>query len=296
MPGLLTRTAVSCGLLLSFIVGFLPSRESFGQRSKPAALVCKKPVLAVLKSKPELSYTCDSQLQEWDEKILNLPSRVAAIKTLIAQLSSWSDAAWWTVDTVDLSVCDFTQKPGFLTKDQRHDFINGDYLFWLFGDAHIRLVLIPDPCYQTEYGGSNAFLLYRSNGRVVVTQVLDGYFSRADNSVNIAFAKLNGREIIEISTGTGGLNPSLTNYYFTIDPRSKQAVPINLFRGDHGPTNNISSAMLLSAGGSAPLEIVRGHALAQSFSIYVDDDKGKIDDNGRTLSRRILRWNGKIYH
>src|ERR1051325_6204697 len=108
MPGSLTRTAVSCGFLLSFIAGFFPSSDSFGQRSKPAAPVCKKPVLAVLKSRPELSYQCDGQLNEWDEKILNLPGRVAAIKTLIAQLSSWSDAAWWTADTVDLSVCDFT--------------------------------------------------------------------------------------------------------------------------------------------------------------------------------------------
>jgi hypothetical protein len=288
---------LSCGLLLSFIVGFLPSSDSFGQQSKPAALVCKKPVLAALKSKPELSYTCDGQLNEWDEKILNLPLRVAAIKTLISQLSSWSDAAWWEADTIDLSVCDFTQKPGLLTKDQRHDFIDGDYLFWLFGDAHLRLVLIPDPCYQTEYGGSTAFLLYRSGGRVFVTQILDGYFSRADNSVNLAFAKLNGKEIIEISTGSGGLNPSLTNYYFVIDPRSNHAVPINLFPGDHGPTNKISSAMLFNdtAAGSAPLAIVRGRALARSFSVYLDDANGKIDDNGRTLSRKTLRWNGKVY-
>ena len=72
---------------------------------------------------------------------------------------------------------------------------------------------------------------------------------------------------------------------------------MNLFQGDHGPANKISSAMLLSdmAAGSAPLEIVRGHALARSFSIYVDDANGKIDDNGRTLSRKILRWTGKVY-
>ena len=69
----------------------------------------------------------------------------------------------------------------------------------------------------------------------MVTQVLDGYFSRADNSVSIAFAKLNAQEIVEISTGTGGLTPSLTNYYFVIDPEPNQAVPMNLFKGDRGP-------------------------------------------------------------
>src|SRR5215212_251411 len=296
MLGPLTRTALSCGVLLHFIAGFWPSSNTLGQRSKPA-LVCKKSVYAALKPMPELSYPCDSQLDESDEKVLKLPARVAAIKTLISQLSSFSDPAWWAADTKDWSICDYTKVPRALTRDQQKNFLDGDYLFWLFGDVHIRLVLIRDPCYQTEYGGSTAFLLYRSGGRVFVTQVLDGYFSRADNPVNIAFAKLNAKEIIEISTGTGGLNPSLTNYYFEIDPRSGQAVPKNLFKGDHGLTNEISSAMLFNdrSTASAPLKVIRGHTLARSFSIYVDDANGKTDDNGRTLSRKILRWNGNVY-
>src|SRR5262249_792150 len=159
------------------------------------------------KPAPELSYPCDDQANDWDEKILKLPARVAAIKTLMSELSSFSDAAWWAADPVDLDVCDFTHEPGTLTRDQRHAFTLGDYLFWLFGNDHIRLALIPDPCYQTQYGGANAFLLFRNGSRVFVTQVLDGYFSRADNSVTVAFAKQNAQEIIEISTGTGGLNP-----------------------------------------------------------------------------------------
>ena len=276
------------------IISFLALSPSFGQRRQPT-LVCKKPTLAAVKPRPELSYPCDGQLQEWDEKILKLPARVAAIKTLVSQLSSFSDAAWWAADAVDLSVCDFAQKPGVLTREQRGSFLQGDYVFWLFGDDRLRLILIPDPCYQTEYGGANGFLLYRKGGRVFVTQVLDGYFSRADNSIGLDFAKLNSQEIIEISTGSGGLNPSLTNYYFAIDPRSNQAVPKNLFQGDHGPTNEISSAMLFDDTAGAPLKIVRGHILARSFSVYIDDSNGKIDDNGRTLSRKILRWNGATY-
>jgi hypothetical protein len=246
---------------------------------------------------PQLSYPCDSQLNDWDEKILKLPARVAGIQTLISQLSAFSDSAWWTAGTRNLSVCDFTHKPGALTATQRKDFYGGEYLFWLFGDDHIRLMLIPDPCYQTEYGGANAFLLYRNDGRIVVTQVLDGYFSRADNSVNLALAKLGTEEIVEVSTGSGGLTPSLTNYYFVIDPRSHQALPKKLFKGDQGPTNQISSAMLFGdRPATAPLKIVRGQSLAKSFMIYVDDPNGKIDDNGRILSRKILRWNGKQYH
>lgn len=268
---------------------------SFAQRRSQPALVCKPAALAALKPIPELSYTCDEQLNDYDEKTLKLPARLAAIKSLMSQLSSFSDPAWWNTDIVDLGVCDYTKKAGRLTPDERHGFLGDDYLFWLFGNDQIRLALIPDPCYQTEYGGANAFVLYRNARRVYVSQVLDGYFSRADNSVNLRLAKLNGQEIVEISTGSGGLTPSLTNYYFAIDPKTHQAVPKNLFKGDHGPTNEISSAMLLSEAGATPLKVIQGQSLARSFIIYVDDANGKIDDNGRTLSRKVLRWNGNIY-
>jgi hypothetical protein len=290
----LRRAAIVCGLLLSLIVVFSVPVDSFGQR-RQTPLVCKRLVLAALKPKPELSYPCDEQLQDWDEKILKLPARVAAIQSLMSDLSSYSDAAWWAADVVDLGVCDFRKEPGPLSLEQRHDFLNSEYLFWLFGNERMRVVLVADPCYQTQYGGSNAFLLYRDGRRIVVNQVLDGYFSRADNSVSVAFAKLGTEDIVEVATGSGGLNPTLTNYYFAIDPRSRRAVPKNLFISEHGPTNEITSGMLLETGGAEPLKLVRGHALANTFILYTEAENGKIHDSGRTLSRKILRWNGKVY-
>ena len=251
-----------------------------GSFSDQRAVACKQSVVPVLKPMPELDYPCFQN--EWDEKNLKDPARVAAIKKFISQLAAFSDAAWWQASTNDLNVCDSAGK--------------SDYVQWLFGDNRIRLVLIPDPCYQTEYGGSNAFLLYRQEGRVYVSQALDGYFSRADNSVDIAFAKLRMEDIIEVSTGSGGLNPTLTNYYFVIDPKTKHAVPKNLFKGEHGPTNEITSAMLFNERfGYGPLRVLVGHSLAPTFTIYEDDENGKVDDNGRKLSRRLLRWNGKMY-
>jgi hypothetical protein len=287
----LRRAIVAIVFLLTLL------NASFAQRRSKPVLVCNRPALAALKPIPELSYPCDDQLSDYDEKTLTLPARLTAIKNLMSQLSSFSDPAWWTTDIVDLGVCDYTKKPGPLTSDQRKSFLQGDYLFWLFGNDQIRLALIPDPCYQTEYGGSNAFVLFRNRNRVIVTQVLDGYFSRADNSVNLRVAKLNTQEIVEISTGSGGLIPSLTNYYFVIDRTTNQAIPKNLFKGDHGPTNQISSAMLLSNARptAEPLKVIQGQSLARSFIIYVDDANGKIDDNGRTLSRKVLRWNGNVY-
>jgi len=216
----LTPVAIVCGLLLTV--------SAVAQR-RQAPLVCKRPVLAALKPIPELTYTCDEQANDWDEKILKLPARVAAIKSLMSALSSFSDAAWWAADTVDLSVCDFTQKAGALTSEQRRNFLEGEYLFWLFGNDRVRLMLIPDPCYQTEYGGSNAFLLYRKAGRVFVTEVFDGFFSRAANPMGMAVGDLMGQTVIEVSTSTGGLHPSVTNYYFVINPKTNRAVPKKIF-------------------------------------------------------------------
>jgi hypothetical protein len=283
MPVPLIRAAMFCGLFALIAFCFSENNGSFAQRRSP--FVCKQTALDAIKPVPELIYECSDLPNDWDEKVLEFPARREAIKNLIPQLAALTDAAWWTTDVVDLNACDFKKEPGTLTAEERRSFADGEYPFWLFGNDRARLVLLPDPCYQTQYGGSNAFLLHRNGGKVFVTQVLDGYFSRADNSVGLAFAKLKAEEIIEISTGTGGLNPSVTNYYFSIDPQTNEAVPKRLFHGASGSTNRISSPLLLNA--AEPLKIVRNNALAPNFFIY----RG----NGSKLSRKVLRWNGNVY-
>src|SRR6185295_17304257 len=121
-------------LLLTTVLLF--AGPALAQRSKP--LVCKNATLAALKPAPELTYACDGQLNDWDEKVLKLPARVTAIKSLVSELSSFTEPAWWAADVVDLGVCDFTDKPGTLTRDQRRSFLDGEYLFWLFGNDRIR--------------------------------------------------------------------------------------------------------------------------------------------------------------
>jgi len=82
-----------------------------------------------------------------------------------------------------------------------------------------------------------------------------------------------------------------------IDAKTIKAVPKNLFEGDHGPTNEISSAMLFSKvpADEAALNVIRGHSLAKSFSIYAEDPDGTIEDAERKFSRMILHWNGHYY-
>jgi hypothetical protein len=133
--------------------------------------------------------------------------------------------------------------------------------------------------------------------------VLDGFSSRADNPVGLSFADLNGQQIIEISTGTGGLHPSMYNYYFAIDPRTSKAAPKKLFKGDKGLTNEISSDLLMGGPeefglpkSAKDLNIIRGHKLAPSFSTYTEDSEGKIKpENGGRFTRTILTWNGRFY-
>jgi len=273
--------------ILALLAGSL-----FAQSSR--VTVCKRPAFAALKPAPKFDYECGEN--DFDEQVLKIAARLAALKQLTAELSTWTTPAWWQTGVADLNACDLRGKPGALTADERQRFADGE-LVWLFGNSQIRLVLVPDPCYQTEYNGSNGFLLYHVGDKVFVSQVLDGYFSRADNSVSMNFGTLNNGLIVEIATGSGGLNPSLTNYYFAIDPRTNIALPKKLFAGEHGPTNEISSAMLFGnpPPTTAPLNIIRDRTFAKSFSVYTEDERGKIEDNGRMLSRTIKRWNGKIY-
>jgi hypothetical protein len=283
------QQALGFGLVLVVLAG-----PVLAQRKSVA--VCKRTAAAALKQVPKLEYQCGEQ--EWDEKQLKSPARLASVSRVMMELSDLSSPDWWQSTVDDLNACDFTDgKPGTLNAEERRQFTDGEYRFWLFGDNRIRLVLIPDPCYQTEYGGTNGFLLYRDKGTVYVTWVLDGYFSRADNPIILNFGKLNNELVIEIATWSGGLNPTLTNYYFVIDRKTKRALPKKLFAGEHGPTNEISSALLFGdpPPGRAPLNIIRRGTFALSFSVYTDSDNGKIDDNGRTLSRTIRRWNGKLY-
>jgi hypothetical protein len=270
-----------------------------GQRKQ--ALVCRADALSAMKPAPKLGYQCGEQANDYDESILKLPARIAAIGAYETRLARFTSAAWWRTSVDDLNICDFRGKPGALTKEENENFQRGDYQIRFFGNHQIRLVLAADPCYQTGFNGSDAFLLYRKAGRASVTEVLDGYFSRADNSVGLDFATSNAGVIIEISTGTGGLHPEATNYYFVIDQKTNRAVPKNLFRGDMGLTNSITSMLLsepkdLSLPRDADqLNIIRGRQLARTFSIYSEDEGGRIDDNGRKLTRAILRWNGKFY-
>jgi len=262
--------------------------------------VCREDVYAALKPLPKLIYDCPEGLIDSDDKLLRLPERRSAINELVDKLA-FDDPRWWQTTVDALNVCDYQGSPGSLTAEEKDKLHSGDYQFQLFGNQRLRLVLISDPCYQIGYNGSIAFLLNRNKGGVVVSELLDGYYSRVDNSVGVAFAQLNEEEIIEVET-SNSMPPGLTYYYFRVDKNTGKAVPKYLFRDGKKLSNEIYSAMLFGEPAdfglpknAGELGVIRRSRLAATFSAYEDDEQGPVDDNGRRLRRVVYRWNGRYY-
>jgi len=277
----------------------LPS-SAFAQKEKRVP-VCRAATFAAYQTLPKLEYECSESPNESDDSILKLPQRLRALRALMQSLGQFNNPAWWQAGADELNACKIHQSAGALTDDEKQQWQNGDYSFDLFGNGEMRLALIADPCYQTGYNGSNAFLLYRRDGRVYVSQLLNGYYSRVDNSVGIDFASLNGRRIVEVSTANS-MPPSLINYYFEIDPATNKAVAKNLFRDGRKLTNQVYSDMMMGEPkyfglpkDAMELSVIRQGHFASSFSAYEESERGRIDANGRKLRRIVYRWNGRSY-
>jgi len=265
---------------------------------KKQANVCNQATFAAFRRLPKPSYQCPEGFNEWDEQILKVPERIAALSRLAGELESFTDAAWWQARVGDLNACEIHGQAGALDAEESASLTRGDYPINLFGDHSIRLIMVTDPCYQTEYNGSIAFLLYRFHGRVSVTKVLDGYYSRVDNSVGLDFANFNGQQIIEVST-SNSMPPSVMNHYFVIDPKTHRAVPKNIFKVGRRLTNRISSALILGEPAELGLprnaqdmQLIRQHRLLPSFSVYTELFAG---DGRNKLKRTVYRWNGRFY-
>jgi hypothetical protein len=258
------------------------------QKTKPVP-ACTQTTFAVFKALPKLEYECPEDATESDDKILKLPQRRTAIAGLVKELAQFSNAGWWQASVEELS------------DDEKQRWRDGDFSFNLFGNHEVRLALLDDPCYQTGFAGSNAFLLYRKEGKVFVSQVLNGYYSRVDNSVGIDFAKSNGQQVIEVSTANS-MPPSMVYYYFTIDPVTNKAVPKKIFKEGNKFTNQVHSDMLLAdpkdvglPANATELNVIVNGRLAPSFSAYDENELGRIEASGRKFHRIIYRWNGRFY-
>jgi hypothetical protein len=263
---------------------------------------CTAKALAASKPLPQLVYECPADVTDFDESILKLPARIVRLKKLMAELESFTNPAWWRTSIRDLNFCEIHGSAGELTSEEKEKVrMGGDFTQRLYGDDRFRLVLVFDPCYQPGFNGSDLFLLHRLKEKVFVTQLIDGYFSRVENSIGMNVGWIGTQPIIEISTANS-MPPTLINYYFTIDPRTNKAVAKNLFKEGRKFTNEIRSALLFDepAGLGLPrdadvLQLVNNKRLVPSFSTFAEDEHGTIDSSGGKMRRTVYRWNGQFY-
>ncbi|HKS26926.1 MAG TPA: hypothetical protein VJS44_03865 [Pyrinomonadaceae bacterium] len=284
------------------VIAALASIVASGQK-RTETLACRQEVFERLQPLPKLSYECRPEAaDDYDEAILKWPERLRAIREYMARLAAFSSGRnWWETSVEEMNVCYARGSAGAMDEEEAERFRRGDYPLNLFGNSRIRLVVTSDPCYQTGYGGSNAFLLYRRGERTIVTQMLNGHFSRADNSIGFDFGMLNRRQLIEVSTTTGGLNPYITNYYFVVDNATGRAFPARIFKDGKRLTSEITSVLILDDGtfpkGFEEMRIIKGGTLARRFYAYEDTggQGGITDASGRSLRRRVYVWNGRYY-
>lgn len=216
-------------LIVLSIVILISPRDLLSQQ-KHKTFICKPDVFASLQPLPDFNYECPPNItSESDDRILKSPERMKSIINVLKELKSLNSLEWWNSHVDDLNVCYFRDKPGGLNVEETEQFTDQEYQVNLLGNDQIRLVLIPDPCYQSYYNGTNVFLLYRNGGKVHVTEVIDGYFSRVANSISMSVLRLNGRPLIKIRTmNILGMQPTTSNYYYVIDEATKKAIPTKL--------------------------------------------------------------------
>ena len=217
-------------LMISIVLLIAPVSAFSQQRNRNIA--CRNETFAAFKPLPELTYECPPDVtNEYDDSILKSPERIKAINSLTRELESFTQPDWWETAVADLNVCGIHGKPGVLSAEERDQFTSVEYQAGLMGNNRIRLVLTPDPCYQTHFNGADAFLLYRNGSLVYVTQALDGYYSRLANSVSLKFLRVNSQQVIEIETvNISGMRPDASSSYFVIDAATSKAVPVKLSR------------------------------------------------------------------
>jgi hypothetical protein len=264
-------------------------------------LVCKTQALRAIRPIPELKYECGEDEMGWEDKILTDPNRRQAIKLYTNALEKFNYADWWKTSVEDLNLCYFRRKAGRLSKEEKRDYEDGNYYFTLGGNNRYRIVIAKDPCYQTGYNGANIFLLNRVGSRVFASEIIDGFYTRADFPLGFDYAVRGSETIIEISATSGGLYPTEIYYYFTIDKRTNRAVPKMLFKDNGKLTNQIYSDMILGEPEeyglppkSVSLEIIKNHRLMKSFYVF-EDALETIESGNHKLVRTIFKWNGKYY-
>jgi hypothetical protein len=290
-PGILkTRSGVFLSILLFFSFSSFSTGSPAQKGETQDTLRCTRAALRAMRALPELNYPCADD----DEVSLKSPARKRGLKKQVVQFEQFTSPAWWAADVEALNLCAVFKKPRAITRDE---FISRGYAIDIHGDAQTRLIVTTDPCVKYSYATLNVFVLQRAADKVVVTQILDGYFSRADNAVGMGIANLGSERILEIWADTGGLDPHSEAYLFTIHPQTHRPVPKRIIRDGNEFTHKMTSCVALEIWANKyefdlpkdwqEMRLIQNAKLADKFYVYSEgQDK---------LERNVFKWNGKNY-
>ena len=258
-------------------------------RCTDAASKAPKPI-------PEFNYECSEGSNEDNLKTVE---RHDALKAYLKEIEkTFADPAWWATPVDDLNACSTIKEVRAMTDDERNGFLRGDNSIGIYGDQSTRLITVTDPCIKYSYITLNAYVLQHVGNRVYATQVLDAFFSRADNSVAMEMADNHGERLLFIESRTvDGMMPPMpyTTYsVFSIDPRTHRAVPKKIFKKGHKLINRFRvDDYMPEEEDVKPMrnyrspEIIHNDKLSPRFYIY------KLGNHH--LYRSAYIWNGRYY-
>ena len=94
---------------------------------------CMQAPFDALKPFPKIEYDCPEGLNDFDDKILKLPQRLASIRGVIKEFETFTNPKWWEASVDELNACAIHKSVGALTAEEKESWLRGDNFFDLIG-------------------------------------------------------------------------------------------------------------------------------------------------------------------
>src|SRR5437868_1793481 len=73
---------------------------------------CMQDPFDALKPFPKIEYDCPEGVNDFDDKILGLPDRLASIRNAIKTLETFTNPKWWAATVDELNACSLHKSVG----------------------------------------------------------------------------------------------------------------------------------------------------------------------------------------
>src|SRR6185369_2565976 len=90
---------------------------------------CMQDPFDALKPFPKIEYDCPEGVNDFDDKILKLPQRLASIQNVIKELGTFTNPKWWEATVDELNACSVHKSVGALSDEEKESWLRGDVFF-----------------------------------------------------------------------------------------------------------------------------------------------------------------------